>query len=179
MFNKKLIILSNEKILNIKEQFNDWDYLEMDLTHYDKKLSVSELDCIHEIFENISNLGIKNYPFNIATVIQNYKDRDIFLLYLKLSDALIIEIISEDQAKQLNVLSNNSHKLMGTSECIIDAIWSLDELDYFDRNADKEIFDSNSFNSAIDLLERAQDYINDMHIDNFNQLNENFKLSID
>lgn len=179
MFNKKLIILSDKKILNIKEQFQDWDYLEVDLNQYDKKLSVIELDCIHEIFENLLHLGIENYPFNTGTIIQNYNERDIVLLYLKLSDAFIIEIPSEDKAKQLDVLSNNSHRLKGASESILDAFWNLDELNFFDRNSDREIFDSNSFNSAIDMLERAQAYINDLHIDTFNELNENLKLSIE
>jgi hypothetical protein len=55
----------------------------------------------------------------------------------------------------------------------------LNKLNFFDRNSDREIFDSNSFNSAIDMLERAQAYINDMHIDTFNELNENLKLSIE
>ncbi len=174
MFNKKLIILSDKKILNIKEQFQDCTYTEIDLSLYDKKLSIPELDCIHEIFENLLYIGIEKYPFNAGTIIQNYKEQDILLLHLKLSDAFIIEINSEDKANQLDVLSNNSYRLRCASESLLDVVWNLDELTSFDRG----IFDSNSFNSAIDLLERAQTYINDMHIDIFNELNENLKLSI-
>ena len=178
MFNKKLIILSNKKILNIKEQFQNCTYIEIDLSHYDKKLSVPELDCIHEIFENLSYVGIEEYPFNEGTIIQNYKEQDILLLHLKLSNAFIIEINSEDKADQLDVLSSNSYRLRCASESLSDVFYNLDELNYFDRNSGNAMFDSNSFNSAIDMLERAQVYINDMHIDIFNELNENLKLHI-
>ena len=174
MFNKKLIILSDKKILNIKEQFQDCNYIEIDLSHYDKKLSVPELDCIHEIFENLSYEGIEEYPFNEGTIIQNYKEQDILLLHLKLSNAFIIEIDSEDKANQLDVLSSNSYRLRCASESLTEVVWNLDKITCFDSG----FFISDSFNSAIDMLDRAQVYINDLHIDIFNELNENLKLQI-
>ena len=174
MFNKKLIILSDKKILNIKEQFQDCNYIEIDLSHYDKKLSVPELDCIHEIFENLSYEGIEEYPFNEGTIIQNYKEQDILLLHLKLSNAFIIEIDSEDKANQLDVLSSNSYRLRCASESLTEVVWNLDKITCFDSG----FFISDSFNSAIDMLDRAQVYINDLHIDIFNELNENLKLHI-
>lgn len=133
-----------------------------------------KLDCIHEIFENLLYVGIEEYPFNKGTIIQNYKEQDILLLHLKLSNAFIIEINSEDKANQLDVLSSNSYRLRCASESLSDVVWNLDELTSFNSG----IFDSNSFNSAIDMLERAQAYINDMHIDIFNELNENLRLPI-
>ena len=142
------------------------------------KIDSMLIDLMNQELENLSYEGIQEYPFNEGTIIQNYKEQDILLLHLKLSNAFIIEIDSEDKANQLDVLSSNSYRLRCASESLSNVFWNLDELNYFDRNSGNEMFDSNSFNSAIDMLGRAQVYINDMHFDIFNELNENLRLSI-
>ncbi len=157
--NKKIIILSDQKITSIQKYLKHCKVTELEMVSNKLNTDIVELNQIHDIYLDFSRTNLCSYCFNHATVIEEYHNKDRMKILLSLSKCIVLEINTKEKECLLEELYSNSFSLYQAMEDIWNANSALDSVDFTDDYfLDKDLIDNafNHFDEAITCLKSLQ-----------------------